>query len=199
MRCFCNNEMKKIIIDNHEYYLCDSCGYLKKASALDCTREKERYDKHVCDEGYLRYMEGVYKKILPYLNEGLSLDFGCGKIHALANLMNSDNRKCEYYDLYYYNDKPQASYDNIILIEVFEHISDIYSLILDLKSRLNKNGKIIIMTKPKPTKLNGWWYMRDITHISFVEYKTMLRLSELLNLSLIYDENNDLFIFIKNY
>ena len=42
---------------------------------------------------------------------------------------------------------------------------------------LNENGRIIIMTKEKPVDLNNWWYLRDITHVSFIEYRTMLKLA----------------------
>ncbi len=198
MRCFCKMEMNKIIIDKQEYYLCPSCGYLKKVNILNAKEEKERYDKHICDSGYLEYMRRVYNSLRPYLRDGATIDFGCGKIHALANIMNEDNRHCDYYDLYYYNNMPNSKYDNIILIEVFEHIEDIYALLEDLKGRLNNKGRIIIMTKPKSKELSGWWYLRDSTHISFIEPKTMEVLGSLLGLEVEIDKFNDIFILTKN-
>ena len=77
------------------------------------------------------------------------------------------------YDLYYHPNMPQMHFDTIILIEVFEHILDIYNLMLELKNSLNPNGRIIIMTKKKKYPLDTWWYIRDTTHVSFVDDKTM--------------------------
>ena len=171
MKCFCGNEFTKITIHKDEFLSCNSCGYLRKINILSSKEEKERYDLHICDDGYLKYMENVYLKIKPYI-KGVSLDFGCGKIHALADLINHDFL-CYYYDLYYHPNMPQMHFDTIILIEVFEHILDIYNLMLELKNSLNPNGRIIIMTKKKKYPLDTWWYIRDTTHVSFVDDKTM--------------------------
>lgn len=182
MNCFCGALFEKITINKNEYELCKSCGYLRKISNLSSKEEKERYDNHVCDLGYLEYMEGVYKKIKPHI-KGVSLDFGCGKIHALADLINKDS-KCYFYDLYYYPELPKISFDTIILIEVFEHIKDVYNLMLELKNMLNENGRIIIMTMVKKYPLEKWWYLRDSTHVSFVDNHTMEVLALKTGLSL---------------
>ena len=42
MRCFCKAEMNKINIGGEEYYLCPSCGYLRKLNILSPSLEKER-------------------------------------------------------------------------------------------------------------------------------------------------------------
>lgn len=195
MLCFCEKEMILRQINKIFYYECHNCGYLRKKDIPNPELEKKRYDAHICDNGYLEYMNNVFLKIKNYLNNGKSLDYGCGQIHALSDILNNNNYQCDYYDLYYYNNLKNEKYDNIILIEVFEHIEDIHNLIINLKSMLNSNGRIIIMTKEKPVDLNNWWYLRDITHISFIEYKTMLKLAEMLDLRLVYDKENSLFIF----
>ena len=194
MLCFCKNKMKKVIINNRIFYECDNCGFLKKNDVPTPSLEKERYDHHICDEGYLKYMNNIFLSIKKYLNNGISLDYGCGQIHALSDIMNSNNLECDYYDLFYYPDMPKRIYDNIILIEVFEHIEDIYSLLVSLKNMLNKNGKIIILTQVKPNNLDNWWYLRDITHISFVSEKTMNILAYNLNYKVEYDKEKSLFI-----
>lgn len=171
MNCFCGGKFENIEINDIMYEQCSSCGYLRKITNLSSKEEKERYDMHVCDSGYLKYMEMVYEKIKPYI-KGVALDFGCGQIHALSDLVNKDF-KCFYYDLYYYPTMPNESFDTIILIEVFEHVKDIYSLMIELKNMLNSFGRIIIMTQVKKYPLSKWWYMRDKTHISFVDNKTM--------------------------
>lgn len=171
MNCFCGGEFVKTQINKNEYELCNSCGYLRKNTYLSSKEEKERYDNHICDLGYLKYMEGVYQKIKPYIM-GVSLDYGCGQIHALADIINKES-KCLFYDLYYYPNMPENTFDTIILIEVFEHIKDIYKLMVDLSLMLNPKGRIIIMTQVKKYPLSSWWYLRDSTHVSFVDIKTM--------------------------
>lgn len=194
MNCFCGGEFLKTLINKNEYLLCKECGYLRKISNLSSKEEKERYDNHVCDFNYLEYMDRVYHKIKPYI-KGVSLDFGCGKIHALSDLINKDS-KCYYYDLYYFNEMPKIKFDTIILIEVFEHIKDIYKLMLDLKDMLNSNGRIIIMTMVKKYPLEKWWYLRDVTHVSFVDNNTMEILARKTGLSVTISD--DVFIFEKN-
>ena len=195
MLCFCENKMNLIEINKTLYYACSNCGYLRKKHIPNQIEEKNRYDAHVCDEGYISYMNNVFLKLKPYLNNGKSLDYGCGQIHALSDIMNNNGYYCDYYDLYYYDNIIDKKYDNIILIEVFEHVENVYELLLKLKNMLNNNGQIIIMTKEKVVDLNNWWYLRDITHISFVEYKTMALLASMLKLKLNYDKDNSLFIF----
>ncbi len=193
MQCFCGHLMEKININNEEYYTCPNCGYLRKSRKISKEKEKERYDLHICDDGYKEYMKRVFLKIKPYVS-GKCLDYGCGKIHLLADILKEEGFTSSYYDLYYYNNKIEGLFDTIILIEVFEHITDIYTLMKYLKSILNQNGKIIIMTKKKKYPLENFWYLRDITHVSFVDDKTMEKLAKLLDFNLIIED--DYYVFI---
>ena len=63
-----------------------------------------------------------------------------------------------------------------------------------LKSILTTNGKIIIMTKKKKYPLDKFWYLRDITHVSFVDDKTMEELAKLLGFKLLIED--DYYVFI---
>lgn len=183
MKCFCQEEMELISINNIPYFSCKKCGYLRKNSILNKVDEKKRYDLHICDEGYKKYMHKVYDSIKKYVS-GKCLDYGCGKIHLLSDILNENGYQSDYYDLYYYDHKITNKYDTIILIEVFEHILEIDRLMLDLKHLLNENGKIIIMTKKKEYPLDKFWYLRDATHVSFVDDKTMKYLAKISDLSL---------------
>ena len=193
MQCFCGHLMEKININNEEYNICPNCGYLRKSRKISKEKEKERYDLHICDDGYKEYMKILFLKIKPYVS-GKCLDYGCGKIHLLADILKEEGFTSSYYDLYYYNNKIEGLFDTIILIEVFEHITDIYTLMKYLKSILNQNGKIIIMTKKKKYPLENFWYLRDITHVSFVDDKTMEKLAKLLDFNLIIED--DYYVFI---
>ena len=194
MECFCGFLYEECIINKTKFYICKNCGHLRKIELLNEENEKKRYDMHVCDDGYNKYMHGVYKKIQPFLNKGLSLDFGCGQIHLLSDILNDNGYSSMFYDKYYYPKEVDLSFDNIILIEVFEHIENGFLLLLDLKSKLNKNGKIIIMTQLVPNDLSNWWYLRDSTHISFYTLKSFNELALRLNMKLEYDINSSIFV-----
>ena len=161
---------------------------------LNPTEEKQRYDMHICDEGYKKYMYNVYLSIQNYVS-GKCLDYGCGQIHYLADILNQNGFETDYYDLYYYNHEINDLYDTIILIEVFEHILDIEDLMIKLKGLLKPNGKIIIMTKKKEYPLEKFWYLRDTTHVSFVDEKTMFFLAQKCDMNL--DIESSYFVFSK--
>lgn len=194
MECFCGFLYENCIINKTKFYICKNCGHLKKVDIISEDKEKERYDLHICDDGYHKYMHNVFNKIKPYLNPGKSLDFGCGQIHLLSDILNENGFMSMCYDKYYYPNKINSSFDNIILIEVFEHISDGYNLLAELKSKLNENGKIIIMTQVIPDNIDNWWYLRDATHISFYTIKAFSILASKLNMKFEYDLKSSLFI-----
>lgn len=197
MKCFCNNKMNLIKVNNFELYVCEFCGHIKKKNVLPDNLQKVRYDNHVCDEGYLKYMNGIFNKINKHLNSGISLDYGCGQIHALSDILNDNGYSCDYYDLFYYNKLEEKKYDNIILIEVIEHIEDIYSEICKIKDMLNDNGKIIVMTNFIPDNLVNWWYLRDSTHVSFLGENSILELAKLVDMNVVIDSNINLFVLSK--
>ena len=175
MVCCCKKNMNKILINDEVFFECPSCGLLLKEAILSPIDEKHRYDLHICDEGYLKYMHGVFNKIKTYIYGEKILDFGCGQIHALSDILNDNGFCSDYYDLYYYPEIKNNKYDTIILIEVFEHLSNPYEQLLNIKNLLNQFGRLIIMTKPYDDvkDLNKWWYLRDKTHISFIKRETM--------------------------
>lgn len=195
MICFCKSEMNSINIGKSEYFLCSSCGYLRKKYEISDVEQKKRYDNHICDSGYLKYMNKIYSNISRYLNKGVCLDYGCGQIHALSDILNANGYECDYYDLFYYPKLEKKKYDNIILIEVFEHIIDPLKLFRDLKNILNKNGRIIIMTQIIPEKIDDWWYLRDSTHVSFVTFKAMDILAKIYDMKVEYILDKALFVF----
>lgn len=161
-------------IGNIEYWYCENCGFLKKNTELSLIEEKKRYDLHNCDDAYVEYMSKLAEQMIPYLNEGVSLDFGCGKLHTLSDILNKRGIKTEYYDLFYYPLFPEKKFDNIIMVEVFEHLKNPYEELIHLRKYLKDKGKIIIITKPYTYEnLEKWWYLRDITHRSFIRNDTL--------------------------
>ena len=193
MKCFCGSNMYEFFIGKTKYKKCDSCGYIEKLNLVSSFDEKKRYDLHICDDAYLDYMASVYQAIKKYVGYEV-LDYGCGQVHALSDLINNDNKKCDYYDLYYYPKLNNKKYDSIILIEVFEHIREQYILIMNLKNMLNPCGNIIIMSQVCKEDFSKWWYIRDITHVSFVTVKSMEYIASSLGFSLFFDEKSSVFV-----
>ena len=189
--------MNKLSLDRYDLYQCPVCEFVKKKNILSSCLEKARYDQHVCDSGYLKYMNNVYDKIKAYLNDGISLDYGCGQIHALSDILVSNNRMCDYYDLYYFNKLENKLYDNIILIEVLEHIFEPLDELIKIKSMLNKNGRIIVMTGFVPKDFSNWWYLRDSTHVSFFKESSIKKLADLLDMDLDIYQDENIFV-LKN-
>ncbi|MDE7213235.1 MAG: class I SAM-dependent methyltransferase, partial [Anaeroplasmataceae bacterium] len=149
--------------------VCSYCGLITKKNYISFSEERKRYDAHNCDEGYKSYMKSLFIKIKSFI-KGTTLDYGCGQIHYLADLLSVNGIPSNYYDLHYYPNLPDKTFDTIILVEVFEHLKEPYSELLKLKSLLNPKGRIIIITKPYDgVDLNTWWYFRDTTHISFIK------------------------------
>lgn len=194
MRCGCGGKMRFLEVKKQSYFLCETCGFLKKQAVLPKEEQKRRYDFHVCDAGYRRYMERIKQQILPFIREGLCLDYGCGSIHLLSTLLENQRIACDYYDLFYYPTLTDKQYDTIILIEVFEHLEHPFDELTALLKHLKKGGRLIIKTKPyPPERLETWWYLRDATHVSFVSEKTFLLWQKLFPFSLIW-QKDDIFV-----
>ncbi|MDE7264400.1 MAG: class I SAM-dependent methyltransferase [Anaeroplasmataceae bacterium] len=173
MKCCCKAPLKELCIQKTRVKLCSKCGLLTKIERISFEEERNRYDEHQCDEGYQSYMENVYNRIKGYLKEGISLDYGCGQIHLLADYLNKNHFSCDYYDLHYFPLYPKRTYDTILLIEVFEHLYEPYQELIRLRGLLNESGRIIIITKTyDDVDLENWWYFRDKTHISFLKKNT---------------------------
>ena len=191
MHCFCGFKMDRIKINKDEFYDCPNCQYLRRIDLVSPKLEKERYDKHICDASYIKYMESIYLEIEKYIYGNDILDYGCGQIHALSDILKENGYNSDYYDLYYYPKLENRKYDTIILIEVFEHIANPVLELRKIKDMLNINGRIIIATNFRAKELNNWWYLRDKTHVSIFSSDSIKYLSDKLGFKyeIIYERN----------
>lgn len=187
----CNNNLEILNINKTKYLYCKTCECLYKIKLPSSKEEYDRYLYHNVDDNYKDYMNNIFLKIKDFLNDGISLDFGCGKEKTLETIFKNNNLKMYSYDKYFIDfNYSNYKYDNIILNEVFEHIKNPYDLLKELILLLNDKGRIIIGTNLHKNNFNNWWYLRDITHITFYSKKTMEVLSKRLNLKIIYNFNN---------
>ena len=200
----CGLTTNDVVYNKISYKKCPNCDFLCKTDEfiVDSKKECERYQHHDNDDnnGYLVYQTNFYEMIKDYLGT-TSLDFGCGNNHILANIISKQGIESSYYDLYFYpnSDYKTKKYDSIILEEVIEHLYDPIAILKELYPLLNTNGVFIIRTNllKDGLNLNNWWYLRDITHISFFSEKTFVKISEFLNMNIIYCNSKDLIILQK--
>ena len=200
----CSKKTEIIFIDNVSYQFCPFCGFLSKTEEHipNPTDEYERYLKHEnnANDDYIRYQGKFFADIKLFLGDK-NLDFGCGDNHILANVLSKNGYECHYYDLYFYPELnyKKTRYDAIILEEVIEHLKDPLLVLKELTLCLKSDGKLIIKTMFVPENVfdKKWWYLRDITHISFFDKDTFLYLSKLLSLEIIYCNDKDLIILKK--
>ena len=200
----CGKDTIKKVINNYEYDFCPCCGFLAKDDKyiLNSAEEFDRYLKHNNgdNDGYIKYQEKFYLEIKDFLGQN-NLDFGCGANHILANILNENNHKTSFFDLYFYPDENYKKhlYDAIILEEVIEHLASPAEVIQEISKLLNSKGKIIVRTQfiPEDVFTKNWWYLRDTTHISFFDLKTFDYLCEHFNFKNIYCNGKDLIILQK--
>lgn len=200
----CGRDTIKKVINKIEYDFCPFCGFLAKIEKHILTSEDEfeRYLKHnnSNNDGYMKYQHNFFLEIKDFLGN-LNLDFGCGANHILADILNKNNYKTNYYDLYFYptENYEKHLYDAIILEEVIEHLPFPLTTLEHLINLINCGGKLIIRTRLIPQNFESinWWYLRDLTHISFFDFKTFIYLCEHFNIRCIYCNGLDLIILQK--
>lgn len=192
MKCCCRVPVKQEVLQKMQVKVCPRCGLMTKAKRISFEEERIRYDAHKCDFGYYAYIQKVFEKIQSYVVGNTILDYGCGQIHKLADIFLEHGYTSFYYDLHYYPNLKKMIYDTIVLIEVFEHVYEPYEELFRLAKMLDVGGRIILMTQfYDDVDLNSWWYLRDKTHISFIQTKTI----EMWNLPLkIIERKEDILV-----
>jgi SAM-dependent methyltransferase len=182
---------------DHNYYHCSNCDFisLDEKKILSPDQEKKEYSFHQNNfenEGYVNmFREFIDKAIRPHKKQiKTALDFGCGPGPVLAELLKREGFETDIYDKHFAPEKVclNKKYDLINATEVFEHLKDPVTTLKLLKSLLNPNGILAIMTLFHPNskeKFKKWWYRRDSTHISFYTPKTFEQMAGLLGIKVL--------------
>jgi SAM-dependent methyltransferase len=198
-------EVKK----QHAYYRCLSCGfvYLDDEFIVNKECEREQYNLHnngFESLGYVKMFEDfIAKSIAPYDKSIKSvLEFGCGSGPVLAELLRRKGMNVDQYDLYFYPKKVYEDkiYDLITSTEVFEHLKEPLKILEMLVKHTKDNGYIVLMTKFPPADdktFLDWWYIRDVTHISFFTAKSFEIMAEKLGLKVLKTIDENIVVFQK--
>jgi len=187
----------------HDYYCCDECEFifLDESKFISPEQEKKEYEFHQNsfeNEGYVNmFRDFINKAIRPHRSRiRTALDFGSGPGPVLAELLRQEGFETEVYDKYFAPEKfyLHKKYDLITATEVFEHLDAPMGTLRMLKSHLNNDGILALMTLFHPNddeRFKDWWYRRDATHISFYTPRTFRRMAALSGLKvLLSDEKN---------
>ncbi len=97
------------------------------------------------------------------------------------------------YDKYFTTNIVNKQYDFITCTEVIEHVYHPLEFVREMLTYLKTGGILIIMTQFHDNNLVSfinWWYVRDITHITFYNETTFKYLANVLNLDVIKCCNN---------
>lgn len=201
MKCYiCKGELKLVgsrpfsdnipglsVVDRTEvqHYRCTGCNFLCIPSMLSWSQQefsKKVYNSEysLVDTGYgsVRAMEWI--KVWPdivnvYKRKSIRhLDYGSGEGH-LSKLLVHNKWDSHHYDPYSSPTPPEGKFNLITAIEVFEHSTNIFNTVKDIKRMLTKEGCIVFSTKFSTGKEGmDWWYLNPRGgHIGILSEKSM--------------------------
>lgn len=205
MQCIICNEHVEL---NSNYYFCNNCKIIFKDRKMLISEDAEesRYMLHnnSYDENYAKYFRTfIEESIIPNVDGKVGLDYGSGVCNVLEQVMEKEyDFEIDSYDKYFCkNPDLKNQYDFITCTEVIEHIKDPLEFLYEMDKYLKRNGTLIIMTKFHPNSFESffnWWYIRDVTHITFYTFETFEYLAKLINYSIVSSNGTDVIILKKN-
>lgn len=197
----CGSETKELFQEkfNLNYFSCGYCEFISKdeSSIITPIEELKIYNSHnnsIEDPRYVTYFKNfIHQAILEYCSpERKGLDFGSGPSPVLATILERDyGFSMDIYDKFYAVEKiyEGKKYSLITSTEVVEHLKNPIKYFQLFKDRVIERGTISIMTLFHPGNENeflDWFYIRDMSHISFYTPKTMEYIGKRVGLKVIY-------------
>jgi glycosyltransferase involved in cell wall biosynthesis len=120
------------------------------------------------------YHRGRYAKVRPLLGPGSLLDLGCGKpcdsmpdgafLRELGRGVGLDRKPCEGPFEFKQGDIhrlpfPDASFDNVTAMEIFEHADDLDRVLSEVDRVLRPGGKLIVSAPAETWVWAGLWWL----------------------------------------
>ena len=191
------------------YSLCDQCGFIYKNVDYHLNRklELEEYKKHnnsFESKGYVLMFENLIENFIKPLNiSGKALDYGSGPGPVLKELLKRAGFEAYDYDPFFNPNKQYLNhkYNLITATEVVEHFFTPLEEFRHIRSLLNEDGYLVIMTKLNPLSVDEFLkssYRRERTHVSFYALKTIQYIAKKFNLKVIKHNNKNI-IVLKNF
>jgi len=185
---------------NREFYKCNVCDFIfvPKRYFVSEEKEKKQYDQHqnsFKNHPYIEFLNQLYIPTTKFLNsKSVGLDFGSGPEPVLSQMFERDGYDIDIYDYFYANDPTvfEKKYDFITSTEVFEHLSKPLYEIKRLWKCLKVGGVFAIMTGQTHLieEFKFWYYIRDLTHISFFSDKSFEYIAQILGAKKVFEKNN---------
>ncbi|MFW5957818.1 MAG: class I SAM-dependent methyltransferase [Desulfosalsimonas sp.] len=193
------SEISEINARAQRYYHCANCGliFIDEKGVPGQEKERKRYLEHNntrASKGYVKMFEHFIDRLVAPYQNGMhsALDFGCGPVTVLADLLEKRGLTVDVYDPYFFPRTfyKKNRYDLITATEVLEHLYDPHKELDSLKNHLNENGYLAVRTMfhPGPEKFSEWWYIRDPTHICFYNSKTFQWIADHFSLKPVFGD-----------
>jgi 2-polyprenyl-3-methyl-5-hydroxy-6-metoxy-1,4-benzoquinol methylase len=168
----------------------------------------------------VEYYENPRKEMLKYIPQGTktTLEFGCGNGNFSELIKNEYHAECWGVEMHPHyakkasekldnvinaeahqvlNQIPENYFDCIIFNDVLEHLKDPYSLLREVKSKLNKYGVVVasipnvrFWSNLKALVIDGMWDYKDTgildkTHLRFFTYNSLIKIFRQLDYNIV--------------
>ena len=169
----------RTLSDEVLYRRCVKCSTISRHPDFRLTPEEERaryllHNNSPSNKGYVRWIQRFHDFIfrLPLEPGSRILDFGSGPEAVMSGMMEDMGYQVFQEDPYFAPGKPEGLFSLITSLEVFEHLSEPFQILLSLAGRSAGNGRLCISTEflpPdfSPDTFDSWYYRRDSSHIMF--------------------------------
>jgi hypothetical protein len=159
------------------YLLCGVCHLVHLERCHWPTPDEERlrylqHRNHRADAGYVQFLRRLADPVAERVPPGSrGLDFGCGPVPVLAELLTERGFAMASYDPLFFPDHEllDERYDFITCCEVLEHVFHPNDLLDRIPTMLRDRGLLGIMTNlgRDDHDFGNWRYRRDPTHVCF--------------------------------
>lgn len=199
----CHGPTREIVYEKFglRFHCCDGCGFISKDDGQKISSEAEYkiYQTHnnsIDAPHFVRYFKDfIDTAVLPYRSGGRQgFDFGSGPSPVLAKLLERDYAyTMDIYDLFYAPTKIYQGnqYDLVTCTEVVEHLADPVAYFALLRDLLRPDATLGVMTLFHPqddARFLDWFYIRDLSHVSFYTPQTMRLLAEMVGLQVVFTD-----------
>jgi pseudouridine kinase len=153
------------------------------------------------NRGYAAFLSGVIDRAFWYAGKPRNaLDWGSGPNPLAAELLARRGVETAVWDPLFGSAQipPKESFDLVLCIETAEHFAEPRRDFRELARTLRPGAWAFIHTHLAPeddAEFLKWWYIQDITHISFYSEKSLRILGDVVSLSFARVEENKLIAF----